>query len=108
MQELGGASGFTNDPEFASKLTARAKRFQLEKHLVEPSFEDVQAMKKSIVPEELREVRPEAIHVTGFGSKVQSNDLGDYFKDFNPVSCEVKIMLLIQIVLTSISQNFSV
>ena len=45
-------------------------------------------MKKSLIPEELKEVRPEAIHVTGFGTKVQSNDLGDYFKDFSPISCE--------------------
>ena len=78
----------TNDPEFSSKLTARAKRFQLENHLAEPTFEDFQAMKKSLIPEDLKEVRAEAIHVTGFGSKVQSNDLGDYFKDFSPISCE--------------------
>ena len=78
----------TNDPEFSSKLTARAKRFQLENHLAEPTFEDFQAMKKSLIPDDLKEVRAEAIHVTGFGSKVQSNDLGDYFKDFSPISCE--------------------
>ena len=88
VQELGGASGLTNDPEFSSKLTARAKRFQLENHLAEPTFEDFQAMKKSLIPDDLKEVRAEAIHVTGFGSKVQSNDLGDYFKDFSPISCE--------------------
>ena len=88
---MGGASGFTDDPENASKLQARAKRFQLEKHLDDPSFSDLQSMKNTLKPEDpFKEIRAEAIHITGFDTKVQSNDLGDYFKDFNPISCEVR------------------
>ena len=39
-----GASGVTHDPDFAQKKEARAKRFQLEGQLPEPSYNDVQQM----------------------------------------------------------------
>jgi len=95
VQQLGG-SGVTHDPKFAQKKEARAKRFQLEGQLPEPSYNDVQLMYDSLeVPKDQRDPesteklhRFETIHITGFSTKVTTTDLGEYFKDFNPVSCE--------------------
>ena len=77
MQQLGG-SGVTHDPKFAQKKEARAKRFQLEGQLPEPSYNDVQLMYDSLeVPKDQRDPesteklhRFETIHITGFSTKV--------------------------------------
>ena len=71
VQQL-GASGVTQDPEFATKREARAKRFQL-CNLPEPSYTDVQQMYESLdVSKEQRDLDPkesdyrfETIHITG-------------------------------------------
>ena len=71
MQQLGG-SGVTHDPKFAQKKEARAKRFQLEGQLPEPSYNDVQLMYDSLeVPKDQRDPenteklhRFETIHIT--------------------------------------------
>ena len=73
-----GASGVTHDPDFAQKKEARAKRFQLEGQLPEPSYNDVQQMYDSLeVPKDQRDPentdklhRFETIHITGFSTKV--------------------------------------
>ena len=78
MQQLGG-SGVTHDPKFAQKKEARAKRFQLEGQLPEPSYNDVQLMYDSLeVPKDQRDPenteklhRFETIHITGFSTKVR-------------------------------------
>ena len=78
VQQLGG-SGVTHDPKFAQKKEARAKRFQLEGQLPEPSYNDVQLMYDSLeVPKDQRDPenteklhRFETIHITGFSTKVR-------------------------------------
>ena len=82
VQQLGG-SGVTHDPAFAQKKEARAKRFQLEGQLPEPSYNDVQLMYDSLeVPKDQRDPentdklhRFETIHVTGFSTKVNEKSM---------------------------------
>ena len=90
VQQL-GSSGVTHDPNYAEKFQARAKRFQLEQCLPEPAFADVQQMYDSLqVPKEERseEYRYETILVTGFPKKINTDDLKEYFKEFNPIQYE--------------------
>ena len=69
----------THDPAFAQKKEARAKRFQLEGQIPEPSYNDVQLMYDSLeVPKDQRDPentekqhRFETIHITGFSTKVR-------------------------------------
>lgn len=96
VQSLGGSGVSSQDPDFAQKKEARAKRFQLSNTIPEPSFDDVQGMYESLeVPKDQlekaaieRDFRFETIHITGFSTKITTDDLGEYFKDFNPISCE--------------------
>ena len=89
-------SGINLDREAVEKMEARAKRFGSKSNAL--NFDDIEKLYTDLgIPEEqrlkendeIREFRHEAVHITGFDSKVQHEDLFKYFEDYKPVSGEV-------------------
>jgi hypothetical protein len=84
------------DRESTEKMEARAKRFQLE-NAGHVNYDDVQKLYDVLnIPAdqrggdnvEDRSYRLEAVHLTGFDSTVQKEDLFNYFAEFSPVALE--------------------
>jgi hypothetical protein len=106
--DAGGLGGI--DRQVTEKMSARAKRFNLENKSSEFQYEDfIKLYDRLGVPEEEREgeaaanddgsdapaprsnppqFRLQAITVKGFGRDTDKNDVHEYFKDFNPISME--------------------
>lgn len=89
------------DRQSLEKMEARAKRFQL-KTGPTVTFDDVLKVYDSLdIPEdqrstdniENRDFRLGAIHITGIDSSASSDDLFEYFKEFTPISFEVKLTI---------------